>query len=133
MFLRGILQRSRSVRQLSSPAYEEITAQTHLLNGIYADDITAETYLRLYELLIYDKITPEELAQMRQEEAVKKEDQKSYNANMLATGGVDGIGVDVGGGANGGGISTFTVPENVNTAEIATAQSPGNMANLPLN
>ena len=89
-------------------AFEELSAQTHLLDGIYADDITVETYLQLYDLLIYHKITPEDLAQMLQEDAIEKEEQYSFNANVFETHG----------DSNGGITSTFTIPADASVGDM---------------
>lgn len=54
--------------------YDELASQTHLMNGIYASDVTLEVYEQLLaDMLVYDEVTREELAAMRQEDAIEKE------------------------------------------------------------
>ena len=53
--------------------YDELASKTLLIDGIYASDVTLEVYRQLADMLVYDEVTREELAAMRQEDAIEKE------------------------------------------------------------
>ncbi len=53
--------------------YDELASQTLLIDGIYASDITLEVYAQLADMLVYDEVTREELAEMRAEDAIEKD------------------------------------------------------------